>query len=55
MIAKGTVVVQNGTITAVGEAGKVKIPGGATVVKCDGKHLWPGMIDGDALAGLYQR
>lgn len=54
VIPKGTVIVQNGVITAVGETGKVKVPGGATVVKCDGKHLWPGMIDANATAGISE-
>jgi imidazolonepropionase-like amidohydrolase len=53
-IAKGIVVVTNGVITAVGEAGKVKIPGGAKVIKCDGKHLWPGLIDADTTVGISE-
>ena len=39
----GTVVVQNGVITAVGETAMA--PPGARIVNLNGKHLMPGMID----------
>jgi imidazolonepropionase-like amidohydrolase len=44
-IPNGTVLVENGRITAVGPAGQVQVPAGAQVIDLSGKHLYPGMID----------
>jgi hypothetical protein len=44
VIAKGTVVLRNGLIEAVGE--NVQVPGDAWVVEGDGLTVYPGLIDG---------
>ncbi|HEY4650027.1 MAG TPA: amidohydrolase family protein [Pontibacter sp.] len=44
-IENGVLIVQHGKITAVGEAGKVKIPKGATEFDMTGKVLMPGLVD----------
>src|SRR5258706_3212371 len=44
VIAKGTVVLRNGLIEAVGES--VPVPGDAWVVEGDGLTVYPGLIDG---------
>lgn len=62
-IENGILVVQHGKITAVGAAGQVKIPKGATEFDVTGKVLMPGLVDthshlgegsgGDASAPLH--
>ncbi|MCU1260651.1 MAG: amidohydrolase [Bryobacterales bacterium] len=42
-IARGSVLVRDGKIAAVGE--NIKAPAGATVINADGKFLMPGIID----------
>lgn len=49
-IAKGTVLIENGKITAIGE--KVDIPYDAMVEDVSGKVLFPGMIDAHSPRGL---
>ena len=51
-IAGGTVIIRNGLIAEVGAG--LKIPAGATVVKGEGLHLYPGMIDADTVIGLTE-
>lgn len=50
-IASGTVVIENGRITAVGEAAA---PAGATRVPCNGGTVYPGMIDSGTVIGLQE-
>lgn len=50
-IERGTVVIEDGQITAVGETAA---PAGATVVPCDGGTVYPGMIDSGTLLGLQE-
>ncbi len=62
-IENGVLVVQNGKITAVGAANRVKIPAGAAEFDMKGKVLMPGLVDthshlgegsgGDASAALH--
>ncbi|MCH7946081.1 MAG: amidohydrolase family protein, partial [Armatimonadetes bacterium] len=49
-IAKGTLLIENGKITAVGE--NVKIPFDAMEVDVTGKVLFPGLIDAHSARGL---
>ncbi|MGE0555702.1 MAG: amidohydrolase family protein [Gemmatimonadales bacterium] len=48
-IDRGTVVIQNGRITAVGA--NVAVPAGATVIDASGKVVTPGFIHAEARAG----
>src|ERR1051325_3636881 len=50
VIAKGTVVVRNGLIEAVGE--NVAVPADAWVVEGEGLTVYPGMIDALSSVGL---
>jgi imidazolonepropionase-like amidohydrolase len=52
VIAKGTVVVQNGRITAVGASAAV--PAGARVVDGRGLNVYPGFIDAGSSLGLQE-
>ncbi|MGM0744810.1 amidohydrolase family protein [Rhodohalobacter sp.] len=45
VIANGVLVVQNGKIEAVGEAGSVSIPRNAVRVDASGKVIMPGLVD----------
>lgn len=49
----GTIVFENGVITAVGGA-DVQIPAGAQVVDASGKHIYPGMIDAYSTVGISE-
>lgn len=49
-LAKGTLLIENGRITAIGET--VEIPYDAMVVDVTGKVLFPGMIDPHSARGL---
>ncbi len=51
-IAGGTVVVTDGKITAVGAG--ISPPAGATVVPCEGKHVYPGLISAFTILGLTE-
>ena len=50
----GVVVVQGGTISAVGPRGRVEIPAGARQVDVTGRHVYPGMIDATSNLGLLE-
>ena len=45
----GTVLINDGMITGVGN---VSAPGDATVIDCEGLHIYPGMIDAGTRLGL---
>jgi imidazolonepropionase-like amidohydrolase len=40
-----TVIIKNGVIAEIGDAGRVKVPSGATTVDGKGKYLIPGLVD----------
>src|SRR5216684_8600780 len=46
VIEKGTIVVVDGKIAAVGPSNKVKAPKGAQTIDVSGKTITPGMING---------
>src|SRR6266540_2537978 len=50
VLSKGTVVVRNGLIEAVGE--NVAIPADAWVIEGDGMTVYPGLIDGLSTWGI---
>ena len=50
VIENGTIVFENGVITAVGV--DVTIPAGARVVDVTGKHIYPGLIDAYTTVGI---
>ena len=50
-IEKGTLVVQNGKIVAVGDAGSVKVPADAQVFDVSGKVMMPGLVDSHSHIG----
>src|ERR1017187_6525656 len=50
VIAKGTVILKNGLIEAVGE--NVAVPAGAWVVDGEGMTVYPGLIDGLSTVGM---
>ncbi len=49
---QGTVLIQDGKITAVGP--NVTVPAGAKTIDCTGKFIYPGMIDGGTNLGLSE-
>lgn len=53
-VEDGVVVVRNGTITAVGEAARVQVPGDLPVLDVSGGHVYPGMLDGLTVLGLWE-
>jgi imidazolonepropionase-like amidohydrolase len=52
VIENGTIVFNNGVITAVGT--DVDIPAGARVVDVSGKHIYPGLIDAYSTVGISE-
>src|ERR1043165_1011406 len=50
VLAKGTVVVRNGLIEAVGE--NIAVPADAWVIEGDGMTIYPGLIDGLSTWGI---
>ncbi len=52
VIENGTIVFDNGVITAVGA--DVPIPPGARVVNVSGKHIYPGLIDAYTTVGISE-
>lgn len=52
VIENGTIVFENGTITAVGN--NVSIPANAQRVDVSGKHIYPGLIDAYSAMGLQE-
>ncbi|MFP3948697.1 MAG: amidohydrolase family protein, partial [Longimicrobiales bacterium] len=53
-VEDGVVVVRNGMITAVGPRSRVQVPGDFPVVDLSGRHVYPGMIDGLTILGLWE-
>jgi imidazolonepropionase-like amidohydrolase len=53
-IENGTLVIQDGRVTAVGPSARVKPPGGAEVVNATGKTIVPGLINGHGHVGETQ-
>ncbi len=53
VIENGTIVLDNGKITAIGGA-DIAIPRGAKVVDVSGKHIYPGLIDAYSTVGLTE-
>ncbi len=51
-IANGTVIISGGKITAVGT--NIQVPAGAEVINCNGKKIYPGMIDAGTRLGLLE-
>ena len=51
-IASGTIVFENGKITALGP--DVAIPAGAEVIDVTGKHIYPGLISANSVLGLIE-
>ena len=52
VIENGTIVFQNGLITAVGA--DVEVPAGTRVVDVTGKHIYPGLIDAYSTVGIAE-
>ncbi len=46
-VSNGVVIMTDGRITAVGAAGDVDVPAGATMIDAGGKYVIPGLIDGN--------
>ena len=53
-IERGTLLVQDGRILALGASADVAVPAGARVVDATGKHVWPGMLSIGSNLGLYE-
>jgi imidazolonepropionase-like amidohydrolase len=53
-IENGTLVLADGKIAAVGEAGKVQVPSGAQIVDAHGLTVYPGLIDPETNFGLTE-
>jgi imidazolonepropionase-like amidohydrolase len=51
-IEGGTIVFENGVITAVGR--DVPVPAGALSIDITGRHVYPGLIDAHSQMGLYE-
>ncbi len=54
VIEHGVLVMEGGKITAIGAAGSVKIPAGATKVDATGMTIYPGLIDSETNLGLVE-
>jgi imidazolonepropionase-like amidohydrolase len=52
VIENGTIVFENGVITAVGA--DVEVPAGARTVDVSGKHIYPGLIDAYSTVGIEE-
>ena len=52
VIENGTIVFENGVITAIGA--DIEIPAGARVVDVSGKHIYPGLIDAYSTVGISE-
>jgi len=52
-IENGTVLIDDGRIAAVGDAG-LAVPDGATIVRADGAWVLPGFIDAHAHVGVHE-
>ncbi len=53
-IPGGVVLIQSGRIIALGAADTVPIPREASRVELAGKHLWPGLFDGNTSVGVNE-
>src|SRR5271157_1611548 len=53
-IENGVLVIADGKIAAVGEAGKVDVPAGAEIVDAHGLTVYPGLIDPESNFGLTE-
>jgi imidazolonepropionase-like amidohydrolase len=53
-IENGVLLIADGKITAIGEAGKVSIPSGAEIVDAHGLTVYPGLIDPESNFGLTE-
>ena len=53
-VEDGTVVIENGRITAVGPAASTKVPANAQVVDAKGMTVYPGLIDSETHLGLTE-
>ncbi len=53
VIENGTLVVEGNRITALGAAGAVTVPAGATVIDAQGKSIIPGLVDAHAHANHF--
>ena len=51
-IASGTVIFDNGKITAIGA--DIPIPDGAEIIDATGKHVYPGLINAHTVLGLVE-
>ena len=54
VIENGTLVMQDGKITAAGPASSVSIPRGARVIDVTGMTIYPGLIDSETHVGLLE-
>jgi len=54
IIENGVLVIADGKIAAVGQAGKVAIPAGAEIVDARGLTVYPGLIDPETNFGLIE-
>ena len=52
VIENGTILFENGVITAVGA--DIEVPDGARVVDVSGKHIYPGLIDAYSTVGISE-
>jgi imidazolonepropionase-like amidohydrolase len=52
-IEDGVVVLERGTIAAVGKRGEISVPQGAKVIDAKGKFVTPGLIDTHSHMGVY--
>ncbi len=52
IITNGTVILNNGIITAVGT--DVQVPEGAEIIDCKGLWIYPGMIEAGSKLGLFE-
>jgi len=53
-IEGGVLVIENGKIAAVGDAGPVKVPANAQVIDAKGMTVYPGLIDSETHLGLTE-
>jgi imidazolonepropionase-like amidohydrolase len=53
-LARGTVLISAGKVTAVGNAKDVPVPSGAKVIDASGKVVYPGLVDGLTTIGLTE-
>lgn len=53
-IEEGTIVFDDGKITAIGRSGEVEVPDGAEEIDCAGKRIYPGLLDAASQIGLVE-